>query len=166
MSTTIRMATETDVPGMLDVLNDAIASSPYVFFSRPRSLEEQTTWYWSRYPQYPVVVAEESGMVAGWGSLSPWAHHDGYDKTVEISFFVHADHRGQGTGTRILETLLAEGALQGFVVYLSRIVVENAPSVLLHERLGFERVGVMKQVGHKFGQWWDVAIYQKRITNF
>lgn len=159
----IRQATESDLPGILAVLNDAIETSPYVFFSRPKTIEEQRDWFHARHPKFPIVVADEDGLIAGWGSLSPWAAHDGYDKTVEISFFVHADHRGRGTGTRLLETLLVEGVGRGFEVFVSRIVVENGPSVLLHERLGFERVGTMKQVGHKFDRWWDVALYQKNL---
>lgn len=160
----IRHAAEADVPGILSVLNDAIETSPYVFFSRPRTLVEQEAWFRARQQSYAVIVAEETdGTIAGWGSLSPWAHHDGYDKTVEISFFVHTDHRGRGTGTRLLETLLLEGARLGYCVFVSRIVVENTPSILIHERLKFERVGVMKRAGHKFDRWWDVVLYQKNL---
>lgn len=163
-ATRIRPAIEADIPGMLAVLNDAIATSPYVFFNRPRSLVEQQAWFRSRQPHYPVIVAEDAeGTIAGWASLSPWAHHDGYDKTVEVSLFVHADHRGRGTGGRLLGALLAEGETRGYRVFIARIVVENTPSILLHERLNFERAGVMKRVGHKFNRWWDVAVYQKNV---
>ncbi|HWZ42566.1 MAG TPA: hypothetical protein VNW97_03780 [Candidatus Saccharimonadales bacterium] len=33
----------------------------------------------------------------------------------------------------------------------------NAASQALHERLGFKPVGVFREVGRKFGRYWDVA---------
>jgi len=36
----------------------------------------------------------------------------------------------------------------------------NEASIRLHEKLGFEQVGLLPQVGTKFGRWLDLAFLQ------
>jgi L-amino acid N-acyltransferase YncA len=36
-------------------------------------------------------------------------------------------------------------------------------SIKLHERFGFERVGMLPAVGYKFGRWVDSVLMQKEI---
>ncbi|MBW8702804.1 hypothetical protein MBT84_24705 [Streptomyces sp. MBT84] len=33
----------------------------------------------------------------------------------------------------------------------------------LHERLGFRHIGTYREVGYKFGRYWDVAWYEKEL---
>ena len=40
------------------------------------------------------------------------------------------------------------------------ITAENAPSIRLHERLGFRQVSRFEQVGRKQGRWLDVVDYE------
>ena len=44
------------------------------------------------------------------------------------------------------------------------IVSTNAASIALHEKLGFEHAGTVKQVGFKFGQWLDLDFYQLLLS--
>ena len=39
----------------------------------------------------------------------------------------------------------------------------NAPSIHLHARLGFERVGVMRSSGFKLGRWVDTVFMQRPL---
>ena len=39
----------------------------------------------------------------------------------------------------------------------------NAGSQRLHESLGFETVGVLRNVGFKFGQWVDTVLMQRAL---
>ena len=48
----------------------------------------------------------------------------------------------------------------GFRTVIARIAGDNPVSVRLHERCGFETVGVEREVGHKFGRWLDVVLMQ------
>jgi len=40
----------------------------------------------------------------------------------------------------------------------------NAGSTRLHESLGFERVGVLRDVGFKFGRWVDTVLMQRALA--
>ena len=81
--------------------------------------------------------------------------------TVEHSVYVHPAHRGKGLGLQLMELLIAEAKRRGDVhVLVGAIDAANAGSIALHQRLSFQHVGNMPQVGFKFGRWLDLAFYQ------
>jgi L-amino acid N-acyltransferase YncA len=45
-------------------------------------------------------------------------------------------------------------------VMVAGIEAKNGGSIRLHEKLGFEAVGHLKEVGMKFGSWLDLAFPQ------
>ncbi len=44
------------------------------------------------------------------------------------------------------------------------IALPNEASVRIHERFGFRRIGVYEEVGRKFGRYYDVAWFEKRLV--
>jgi phosphinothricin acetyltransferase len=43
---------------------------------------------------------------------------------------------------------------------IAGIDAENAPSIRLHESMGFSRAGRFHEVGFKFGRWLDLEFLQ------
>ena len=43
------------------------------------------------------------------------------------------------------------------------IDAENAASIRMHERLGFEKVAHLPEVGRKFGRWLDLVLVQRLL---
>lgn len=82
------------------------------------------------------------------------AIYDGYVATSIVTF----DTRG--VGRQLYAALLDRLRAEGCHTALGVIALPNGPSIALHEAFGFERAGVIREVGHKFGQWIDTAIYQ------
>ena len=107
------------------------------------------------------MVAEQDGIVTGWASLSDWSDRCAYANTTEISLYVKEEHRSKGTGRRLLETIILEGEKVGLHSVVARIVAGNDVSVHLHESFGFEHIGIMREVGWKFGRLLDVVLMQK-----
>jgi phosphinothricin acetyltransferase len=79
---------------------------------------------------------------------------------VEVSVYVAVEHRGRGIGKQLLQALVEAGRAQGHHALLGRISSDNTVSIRLHESLGFSVVGVLKEVGFKFGRWLDVSIME------
>ena len=50
-------------------------------------------------------------------------------------------------------------------IMVGAIEAGNASSIRLHEKLGFEQVGLMKEVGMKFGKWLDLVFMQLNIDH-
>ncbi|MGO2824188.1 MAG: GNAT family N-acetyltransferase, partial [Brachybacterium alimentarium] len=110
---------------------------------------------------FPVLVAvDEAGAVLGYASYGPWRPHDGYRHTVEHSVHVREGLRGRGIGTLLLQAVIDRARAQGRHVMIAGVDAGNEASLRMHERLGFERTGVLREVGTKFGRWLDLAFLQ------
>ncbi|QOR65120.1 N-acetyltransferase [Cytobacillus suaedae] len=156
----IRDAVETDLLEILFIYNEAIERTVATFDTDPRSLEKQRSWFNDHGPSHPIIVAELDGKVIGWASLSRWSDRAAYDGTVELSFYVLELYHGKGIGKALLLALLEQAATLPLHTIISRITEGNEASIHLHKQAGFEYIGVMKQVGKKFGRLLDVHMFQ------
>ncbi len=161
----IRSAIEADVPVITEIYNHEILHGTATFDIEPKTLGDRLQWL--RETQHPhcVVVAEESGSVAGWGCLRPFRAKAAYRFTAENSVYIHQDRRGQGIGTLILERLVEEARANGFHSIMAGIAEGNEPSVRLHRRFGFTDVGTEREVGYKFERWLDVTWMQLLLAD-
>ncbi len=160
----IRRATEADCPSIAEIYNDAVRTTTATFDTEPRSVQDQVDWLRGHDVRHLVLVAEDRGTVVGWASLSPWSDRRAYADTAEVSVYVRPASRGQGIGRHLLAALVAGGEREGLHVLLARIADGNAVSRHLHEALGFRSVGVMHEVGHKFGRRIDVELYERILA--
>jgi len=110
----------------------------------------------------PWLVLEEGGAVLGYAYASKWRARPGYRHAVESSVYVDAGLRGRGIGLALYRALIARLAGR-FHCVIGGIALPNPASVALHERLGFCQVACFKEVGHKFGNWVDVAYWQLHL---
>ena len=163
MEPIVRVARVADLPGIAGIYNDAILNSTATFDVEPWDAAQQRRWLRQHADPYSVIVAVEGGEVLGWASLSPFRSKAAYLYTTENSVYVRDDLRGIGIGRLLLARLLKVAAENGFRTVIARIAGDNPVSVRLHERYGFETVGVEREVGHKFGRWLDVVVMQRMV---
>ena len=156
----VRLARVSDAVAIRAIYNAEVAGSTVTFDIEPRTLAQQRRWVEQHQGAHPAVVAVDDGVVAGFGSLSVFRDRAAYSGTVEDSVYVGEGWRGRGVGRLLLEELLSVAKKQGFHSVIARIADDNAVSIALHRRCGFELVGVEKEVGRKFNRWIDVAVMQ------
>ena len=159
----VRPATAADPPGIAGIYNHAILNSTATFDVEPWDAVRQRRWLREHTHPYAVIVAVDGEEVLGWASLSPFRTKAAYLYTAENSVYVRDDLRGNGIGQLLLARLLEVAAENGFRTVIARITADNPVSVRLHERYGFETVGVEREVGHKFGRWLDVVVMQRMV---
>ena len=110
------------------------------------------------------LVAEENGLILGYGYFAPFRPRSAYRFTAEDSVYVRDDIRGQGVGKALVAELLVRAEAQGIRQMIAVIGdSENVGSIGLHISLGFRQIGVLKAVGMKFGRWVDVVQMQKAL---
>jgi phosphinothricin acetyltransferase len=160
----IRLAQAADAPAIAAIYNQGVGTTAS-FDLRPRSLDEQEEWLAERSGVFAAIVIEaERGTVAGFASLSPYRSRPAYSTTVEDSIYIDEDHQGQGLGRRLLDELLRLAQIHGFHSVIARIGGGNEASIALHRAVGFELVGVEREVGRKFNRWIDVTEMQKLLN--
>ena len=160
----IRPATRADLPGILEIYNEAVLNTTASYDYEPRTLEHRTAWFDDNVKNsYPVFVAvnDQNGVV-GWSALNRFHDRMGYRFTAENSIYVAAGHRGKGIGTLLMPPLINGAKERGLRAIVALIDAKNESSIRLHARFGFERVGLLKQVGFKFDHWLDV-VYMERV---
>jgi phosphinothricin acetyltransferase len=157
----IRYASLFDIPAITEIYNDAVLNTVASFDTEVKTIDDRTAWFENHDKKYPVLVAISDNILIGWASLSPWSDRLAYSRTVEDSVYVRKSIQGRGIGKKLLERLLEEGSKAGFHTVIARIVEKNGVSIHLHDLYGFKTIGVMKEVGTKFGRLLDVYIMQK-----
>ncbi len=161
----IRTATLDDVDAITEIYNDAIVKTVATFDTTPKRQEEQEHWFRAHGDRYPILVAEQDHYLLGWAALSPWSDRCAYAETAEVSLYVREGHRGQGIGRRLLHAIIDEGRKAHVHTVIARIADGNDVSIHLHESIGFRHIGVMREVGRKFGRLLDVYLMQLIYTD-
>jgi len=163
----IRPAILADLPAVLDIYNDVIATSTAVYSLAPSSLDERRAWFQSRSSAgYPIIVAAGPEGVLGFASFGEFrGAWPGYRYSVEHSVHVRRDQRSRGIGSRLIQELFPLAGAMGKHVIIGGIDAANDGSLRLHQRLGFERVAHFREVGHKFGRWLDLVFMQRFIDH-
>ena len=160
----IRDAEVSDLPGLLAIYNDVIATSTAIYSYVPATLEERTAWWRARIDSgYPVLVAVDPSGVLGFSTFGDFRTWPGYRFTVEHSVHVRADTRGRGVGKELVKALFPRAAALNKHVMIAGVDAANEASIRFHERLGFEKSGHLREVGHKFDRWLDLVFLQRWI---
>lgn len=113
---------------------------------------------------HPWLVAEAGGTLAGYATAAEFRPKRAYRTSVETTIYLRPDAGGRGLGTLLYGALLDVARAAGFRTAICLITLPNPASVALHERLGFEALGVLAEVGHKLGEWRDVGIWQRALA--
>ena len=109
---------------------------------------------------FPYLVYEEEGDVIGYAYASSFRERNAYRFTVESTVYVNPKYFGKGVGKALYVELLSQIKSQGFHLVVGVITLPNEASVRLHEQMGFQKAGQLKEVGYKFEQWRDVGFWE------
>jgi L-amino acid N-acyltransferase len=107
-----------------------------------------------------LLVIETGGEVAGYGILKKYSWKEGYRFAGETSVFLDEKYRGQGLGNHLKKELIEVAKALNYKHLVARILARNKVSIHYNLKLGYEMVGIQKQIGFTEGEWVDVAILQ------
>ncbi|MGO4451769.1 N-acetyltransferase family protein [Phyllobacterium sp. TAF24] len=158
----VREASEGDLPAILEIYNDAVVNTLAIWNETQVDLANRRAWMADRQSKgFPVLVSvDEAGNVTGYASFADWRTFDGYRHTVEHSVYVDKTAQGGGIGKGLMLALIDRARALGKHVMVAGIESGNEASIRLHEKLGFQSVGHMPEVGTKFGKWLDLTFMQ------
>ena len=161
----LRDCREGDLEAVRAIYAREVLEGTASFELEPPVLAELTArWRAIRSARLPYVVAEQGGRIAGYAYAGPYRARPGYRYTVENSVYVAPWARRQGVGRVLLNRVIA-GASDCGMRQMVAIIGDSVhvASIVLHERAGFRLVGVLENVGCKFGRWLDTVIMQRAL---
>jgi phosphinothricin acetyltransferase len=160
---------EADLAALTDIYNHYVRETAVTFDVTPLTTGERRPWLLSHPEDGPhrLMVARipgSGGRVLGYATSSAFRPKAAYATSVETSVYLAPDAGGRGVGTllyqRLFELLASEDVHRAY----AGVTLPNDASVRIHERFGFRQVGLYEEVGRKFGEYHDVAWFEKRLT--
>lgn len=162
----LRLATASDAPQILDIYAPYIRDTSYTFETEVPSLEAFAERIRQTMINYPWLVCEIDGKIAGYAYAARHRERVAYQWSVESSVYVHDDFQRLGVAAALYEALFAILEQQGFRNVYAVINLPNDKSVALHERLGFQYFATYEQVGYKLGKWKNVGWWRLKLNEF
>jgi L-amino acid N-acyltransferase YncA len=159
----IRLATPRDAHACREIYGPVVSETAISFENEVPSVEEMERRIAATLERLPWLIHETPAGVDGYAYAGAHRPRHGYRWSAEVSVYVAASARGEGVGRRLYAALLALLRSQGYVNVFAGIALPNAASVGLHEAMGFERIGLYRQVGFKLGRWVDVGWWQLQL---
>lgn len=166
----VRPGIEGDLVALTDIYNHYVRETTVTFDTTPFTPEQRLPWLRSHLEDGPhrLLVARAVRIVGphsilGYATSSAFRPKAAYSTSVEVSVYCAPWATGHGVGpllyTALFEALAGEDVHRAY----AGVTRPNDASVRLHERFGFRHVGTYAEVGRKFGRYWDVAWYEKRL---
>ena len=156
----IRAANSADATAIAAIYNWYIANSVCTFEEAQLSDEQIRERLSSASQDSPWFVLEEEGVVIGYAYASIWKARAAYNRSREVTVYLHRDSAGCGRGRLLYQHLIDELRDKPIHSLIASIALPNEGSVALHESLGFKKAGQFSEVGYKFGKFVDVGYWQ------
>jgi len=167
MEIEIRDAFERDFDSIQKIYSHYVTNGLASFELFPPDKKELLfRWSQIRVLNHPYLVAEVVDKVVGYAYASTYRQRPAYEYTLENSVYVSPDFLDRGIGTQLLDKLIEVCANLGYRQLIAVIGdSENYPSFSLHQKCGFERVGLLPSTGFKHGKWVDTVLMQRHVGN-
>jgi len=163
----VRPGVEEDLDALTDLYNHYVRETPITFDTATFTPEERRSWLLSHPEDGPhrlmVATDADTQEILGYATSSPYRTKPAYGTSVEVTVYVAPDAGRRGIGTLLYKALFEALADEDLHRAYAGIAQPNEASTRLHERFGFRYVGTYREVGRKFGRYWDVAWYEKEL---
>lgn len=163
MSAVIRLAATADAADILQIYRPIVRNTHISFERSAPPVEEIAARIAKTLKQYPWLVCEIEGRLAGYAYASAFRARPAYQWTAETTVYIDTDFQRRGFSRALYRSLLAILREQGYCSAVGVIALPNEGSIRAHESLGFRKVGVFRNVGHKAGAWRDTGWWQLEL---
>lgn len=157
---TLRAATTADYAAIAAIYNIHIAAGQSTMEERTYNADAIANWVAAMGSREGLFVYEEGLKTLGWGIIKRYSPREGYRFAAETAVYLHPDALRRGIGTAIKLQLMSLCRAWQYHHLVAKIFASNKASIDYNLKLGYELVGIQKEIGFKNGQWQNVAILQ------
>jgi phosphinothricin acetyltransferase len=155
----IRICSENDADRLCQIYNHYVRDTIFTFETEEVDVKDMAARIIEGSARHPWLVYEEDN-IKGFAYAGPWKPRSAYRHTVESSIYLDIQNRRKGIGEILYGDLINRIKEINIHAILGGIALPNEESVKFHERMGFEKVGQLKEVGYKFNKWIDVSYWE------
>lgn len=162
---TVRRGATPDLPAMTALYNRFVETTIVNFDVGPFTVDGRQAWFrqFADAGRHQVFVAEIEGAFAGYAASMRHKEKRAYETTVETTIYVGPEFARRGVGRALYAALFEALREEDVRSAVAGIALPNDASIALHRSFGFERVGVFREVGRKFGRYHDV-LWMERLS--
>ena len=159
----IRIATEKDVPDILEIYAPYVKNTTITFEYEVPAKEEFLERFRRITADFPWILWEENGQILGYAYACRPFERTAYSWCAEPSIYLTPEAQGKGIGKKLYAALEELLKRQGYRILLALITGENLRSLQFHEKLGYRKVGELIGCGYKFERWLNVFWAEKQL---
>jgi phosphinothricin acetyltransferase len=162
---TIRLANTSDASSILDIYSWYILNSATSFETEVPTIDNFSQRIISHGQNWPWLVYESDGIVAGYAYASGHRERAAYQWSVESSIYMNDRFQQKGIASILYETLFRILAFQNCRNVYAGITLPNEKSIRFHEKMGFKKIADYKNIGFKSGHWHTVSWYELQLND-
>ena len=159
----IRKATISDVPAILEIYRPYILNTAITFEYDVPTLAQFEDRFRSVTRDFPWLVWDEDGQILGYAYGSRAFERAAYQWDADMSIYLRQNCRGRGIGKALYAALEAQLRDLGYFVLYGLVTSANEASCQFHRAMGYREVANFEKTGFKFGQWYGVIWFEKRL---
>jgi phosphinothricin acetyltransferase len=162
----VRAGAPADLPALTAIYNHYVEHTHVTFDIEPFTVEARAAWleHYDDHGRHRLFVATAGDEVVGYATSSRFRDKAAYATSVESTVYCRPDAVGRGVGDRLYRTLFAALADADVHRAYAGVALPNDASLALHRRHGFTEVGTYREVGRKFGRYWDVIWLERPVA--
>jgi len=162
----IRPGRASDASSICEIYNHYVRESVVTFEEEPVTEDDMAQRIEKVIAGFPWLVWDEDGVVAGYAYAAPWHIRSAYRYTAESTIYLAPVFTARGIGSQLYAALLRALRRRKTRCVIGAIALPNPASVALHEKLGFAKVGEIRDMGWKLGRWVDVGYWQLQFQSY
>ena len=156
----IRLARPDDTQAVADIYNEHIKIGMSTMDRVLKSSDDIQSWLDDFNERELLLVLEEDAVILGWGIIKRYSIREGYEYACETAVYLKSDQTGKGYGTLIKKKIIEYCRKFNYHHLVAKIFSVNESSIVYNQKLGYEMVGIQKEIGFVEGEWMDVTIMQ------
>ena len=162
----MRKAGHADLKAVVEILNHGVKTRHSVGYFQSQDESDMQAWFDEHIlsKRYPIFVAEENNKIVGWISISPYRKgREAFNRTGEISAYIHEDHQALGIAQKLLDKMLEFAVLMGFRIIFAVVLDKNVYSIKLLEKNNFQRWAMLPEVAEIDGILLNHIYFGKKL---
>ncbi|MES2780776.1 MAG: N-acetyltransferase family protein [Bacteroidota bacterium] len=162
----IRLVEEKDTVALRDIYAHYVENTHVSFEYRAPDSEEFRERILTITEEFPWLVCLQNDKAIGYAYAHKHRLRDAYQWSPESTIYLAPDFHTKGIGSILYKTLFDVLKLQGYHTVFAGVALPNEKSVGIHQRMGFEDIGIFQKVGYKNGKWHDTRWFQLNLQGY